>query len=120
MTGKNLKTKSPIDIRRESKRLARDKAARWLSGHKDDTPLVDAKAERKQRRRELYQQVRTHKRNAAISLAVTQGRCGDVGHCGCGARDVAGCSDESRSTRTPKGRGTAKGQPRRTGADTVT
>ena len=51
MTGKNTKTKFPIDIRRESKRLARDKAARWLSGHKDDTPLVNAKAERKQRRR---------------------------------------------------------------------
>ena len=118
MTGKNLKTKSPIDIRRESKRLARDKAARWLSGHKDDTPLVDAKAERKQRRRELYQQVRTHKRNAAISLAVTQGRCptrngsgacGDVGHCGCGARDVAGCSDRVAVYPNSKRKGHGKG-----------
>jgi hypothetical protein len=67
MTSKNTKTKFAIDIRRESKRLARDKAARWLSGHKDDTPLVNAKAERKQRRRELYQRVIIHKRNATIS-----------------------------------------------------
>jgi hypothetical protein len=67
MTSKNAKIRFVIDIRRESKRLARDKAARWLSGHKDGTPLANAKAERKQRRRELYQQVRIHGRNAAIS-----------------------------------------------------
>jgi hypothetical protein len=66
MTSKNTKTKFAIDIRRESKGLAHDKAARWLSGHKDDTPLVNAKAERKQRRRELYQQ--------HLALAVTPGR----------------------------------------------
>jgi hypothetical protein len=67
MTSKNAKTRVAIDIRHESKRLARDKAARWLLGHKDGMPLANAKAERKQRRRELYQQVRIHKRNSAIS-----------------------------------------------------
>ena len=44
-------------------------AHRWLDKHKHDTPVLDAKAERKlrkQRRREDYERNRIAERNAAV------------------------------------------------------